>query len=85
MTDEIIAILIIIGSIVLFTVTFILNRKIKAPEGAELPKKCQSCSNSFCKEKTEEKIEQINKDKIEMTPDELIEYLKCEENKNGKE
>ena len=55
MPDEIIAILIIVGSIILFTVTFILNRKIKAPEGAQIPDKCHSCSNTLCKEKTEER------------------------------
>lgn len=84
MPGEVIAILIIIGSIALFTVTFILNRKLKAPSGAELPKKCHSCTNTLCKDNMEEKIDNINSNKIDMTPDELIEYLKCEEENNVK-
>ena len=32
----------------------------------------------------EEKIDHINSNKINMTPDELIEYLKCEEENNVK-
>ena len=82
---EVVAILIIIGAIALFTVTFILNRKMKLPEGVELPDKCSACTNTMCREKIEDKVENINKNKIDMTPDELIEYLKCEDTKNGKE
>ena len=81
---EVVAILIIIASVALFTVTFLLNRKLKAPEGAELPEKCHSCSNTLCKEKIEEKVDLLNKSKTEMTPDELIEYLKREEQNNVK-
>lgn len=85
MPGEVIAILIIIGSIILFVVTFTLNRKTKVPEGIELPDKCSGCSNTLCKDKMEQKVDDINNKKINMSPDELIEYLKCEENNNGEE
>lgn len=79
---ELIAIIIIIASIALFIITFILNKKTKAPSGVELPEKCSGCMNTSCKDKVEEKIKEVNSNN--MTPDELIEFIKCEEEKNAK-
>ena len=84
MPGELIAILIIIGSIILFTVTFILNRKLKSPEETELPEGCANCHNFMCKQKLENKIEENSKSKIDMTPDELIKFMNCEEKNNAK-
>ncbi|HHU55314.1 MAG TPA: hypothetical protein GXZ48_01290, partial [Acholeplasmataceae bacterium] len=41
-------ILILVGSIILFITTFILNRKTKAPKGVEVPEKCHSCVSTSC-------------------------------------
>ncbi|MDD2493278.1 MAG: hypothetical protein WC929_01590 [Bacilli bacterium] len=39
---------IILGVIALFLITFILNRKTKAPKGVDLPDKCQVCQSDSC-------------------------------------
>ena len=74
-----VAILIIIGSIALFTVTFILNKRIKVPEDTPLPDQCMNCNNVMCKTKMEDKVSDAMKNKNELTPDELIELIKCED------
>lgn len=83
--EVVIAILIIIGSIALFTVTFILNKKIKAPDDTPLPDQCVNCNNSLCKSKVEDKITDALKNKNELTPDELIDLIKCEEENTNEE
>ena len=40
--------LIVVGVILLFFITFSLNRKTKAPKGIEVPEKCQSCISNSC-------------------------------------
>jgi len=40
--------LIIIGAVILFLVTFILNRRTKAPKGVDVPEECASCAASSC-------------------------------------
>lgn len=77
-------ILIIGGAVALFIITFVLNRKTKVPEGTiyDLPDKCMKCGNEICKQHNEEKMDEIKKNKIELTPDELIEMIRCEEENN---
>lgn len=84
MPGELIAILIIIGSIGLFTVTFILNRKLRNPVESKLPEGCANCNNFLCKEKIENRIDENVKNQIDMTPDELINLMNCEEKNNAK-
>lgn len=74
-----IALLIIIGSIALFTTTFILNKRVKVPEDTPLPDQCVSCNNTLCKSKMEDKVVDAMKNKNELTPDELIELVRCED------
>ena len=63
--------LIVIGVIILFLVSTILNYHTKAPKGVDVPDKCQSCSSNTCMIK----ISDVKKMKEEMK-----EYLKnCEE------
>ena len=40
--------LIIIGAIFFFVIPFILNKKVKVPEGTKLPEKCHSCMINSC-------------------------------------
>ncbi|HOR17598.1 MAG TPA: hypothetical protein PLH44_01255 [Bacilli bacterium] len=39
---------IIFGAITLFLITFILNKRTKAPKGAEVPDKCRVCDSPNC-------------------------------------
>lgn len=68
-----IQIAIIVGTIVLFLGSFILNKKIKAPKGTSVPDKCQSCQLNSCIVK--------NKDAEELKED-FKKYVKeCENEK----
>lgn len=40
--------LIVIGVLLLFFISFSLNRNTKAPKGVEVPEKCQSCISNSC-------------------------------------
>lgn len=40
--------LIVVGVLLLFFITFSLNRKTKAPKGVEVPEKCQTCVSNSC-------------------------------------
>lgn len=59
---------IVLGVVVLFLVTFILNQKTKVPEGVELPDKCQTCPSTTCI---------INVNKIEEMKKEILEAKDC--------
>ena len=52
LTNILLQIGIVIGVIVLFLVTYILNKKTKVPKRIEIPDKCQSCASSTCMIKT---------------------------------
>ncbi len=45
-------IIIVFGAICLFIVLFIINKKIQAPKGIEMPEKCLNCQSSSCLIKT---------------------------------
>lgn len=64
-----IQITIIGGVIVLFLVTYVLNKRTKAPKGIDLPEKCQTCEIGSCMIKTSD----ISKKK-----EELKDYLEKE-------
>lgn len=53
--------IIILGLVVLFFGSFILNKKTKVPEGVELPEKCQTCPSTTCIINVN-KIEEIKKE-----------------------
>ena len=60
-----IQILIILGCLFVFVVTFLLNKKTKAninEEDIELPEQCLTCHNKSCLEK---KMKNLNIDKCE--------------------
>ncbi len=81
---ELIAVIVIIFAILMFIVSVILMKKLKAPESVKLPKKCSSCTNTICKEELEEKISKTKSSDETISPDELLEFMKCEERNNGK-
>lgn len=41
-------ILVLLGALTLFFGLFFLNRRIKVPEGTEIPEECLGCTNPFC-------------------------------------
>lgn len=67
--------LIIVGAIFFFLIPFILNKKIKVPEGTQLPEKCHSCAIDSCFVKTNlaEEDTQTIKEKLRN------QIAKCEE------
>jgi hypothetical protein len=67
--------LIIVGVLLLFLVTYTLNRKTKAPKGVEVPEKCQSCISNSCI---------IKQKDVELIKEELRQELdKCETGDNN--
>lgn len=63
--------LIIIGVIILFLVSVVLNHNTKPPKGVDIPDKCQSCSSNSC---------MIKLSDAKKIKEELREYLdNCEE------
>lgn len=61
---------IIFGVLVIFVVTFWLNKKVKPPKDMKLPDKCSFCVSSTCVMKIAD---------VEKTKAELKQYLKsCE-------
>ena len=69
--------LIIVGVIILFLVSVILNYHIKAPKGVDVPDKCQSCASNSC---------MIKLSDAKKLKEELKEYLKnCEDDQSGQE
>lgn len=64
--------LIIVGLVVLFLGSFILNKNTKAPEGIELPDKCQTCPSTTCVINVH-KIEEIKKEILEAKTKECLE------------
>lgn len=63
--------LIIIGVIILFLVSVVLNYNTKPPKGVDVPDKCQSCSSNSC---------MIKLSDAKKIKEELREYLdNCEE------
>ena len=90
---------IIAGAVILFLVTFLLNKKTKAPKIDESIKKCATCTNESCiikmtdiEEIKKEFENELNKDNKnlekqndEEIKNEIIETLKsCQENKGDK-
>lgn len=72
LANAIIQTLIVIGSILLFIGTFLLNRKTKVPDGIEALDKCNTCVSVDCVVKTSD---------IETIKNELREKINdCEEN-----
>ncbi|HHU24681.1 MAG: hypothetical protein PHG08_03385 [Bacilli bacterium] len=55
-------ILILLGALTLFFGTFFLNRRIKVPEGTEIPEECLGCSNPFCSVKDAKDKETVIKE-----------------------
>lgn len=69
--------LIIIGVIIIFLVSVILNHNTKAPKGVNIPDKCQSCTSNSC---------MIKLSDAKKMKEEMKEYLKkCEDETSGKE
>jgi len=61
---------IIIGVVVIFIVTFLLNKRVKPPKDMKLPDKCSFCVSASCVMKLAD---------VEKTKAELKQYLKsCE-------
>lgn len=81
MPDELIAILVIIGSAALFVVSFVLSRRLITKEEHKLLNKCKKCENTLCKEKIKSHIS----NNTDMTPNDLIKFMNCEDKKNAKE
>ncbi|MDD3191687.1 MAG: hypothetical protein PHP41_02925 [Bacilli bacterium] len=74
--NNLLQLLIIIGAVVLFLVSFILNKRTKAPKGVEVPEKCLSCISDTCIVKTSD---------LEKLKEELREEMnKCEEKNETK-
>ncbi|HON63833.1 MAG TPA: hypothetical protein PK840_03005 [Bacilli bacterium] len=55
-------ILILLGALALFFGTFFLNRRIKVPEGTEIPEECLGCTNPFCSVKNAKDKETVIKE-----------------------
>lgn len=69
--------LIIVGVLLLFLLTFSLNRKTKAPKGSKIPDKCQTCISNSCI---------IKQTDIEIIKEDLRNELeKCENGDNDEE
>lgn len=69
---------IIFGVIALFLITFILNKRTKAPKGVELPDKCEVCQSPDCLVK----LSDVDKIKSELKQ-QLEQDCSLEEDKNS--
>lgn len=67
LNKQLIQIIIVIGVVIFFLGSFLLNKKIKAPKDAVLPEKCQNCTLNSClvKEKTKEELKKEFKEYME--------------------
>ena len=73
----VIQILIILGVVIVFLVSFYLNLKTKAPKGFENNEKCSSCESTTC---------MIKLTDVELKKEEMKEYYeKCKEDETNDE
>lgn len=61
-----IQVLIIVGVVVLFLGSYLLNRKVKPPKGVNIPEKCGSCLSNTC---------MIKSSDVEKRKEDLRKYL----------
>lgn len=54
MDGPIIGIILLAGIIVLYFLSYVLNKKVAAPEGVEAISKCSTCGNGSCSLKDKE-------------------------------
>lgn len=66
MSPQITGVLIVVGFIVLYFVTYSLNAKTKVPEGVEKISKCSTCGSGSCSLSNKEKFLSSEDDECEI-------------------
>jgi hypothetical protein len=57
------AIIILLVVIIIFIVTYLLNKRIPKPDGCELSDKCETCQNTSCYVKNNERTGENNNER----------------------
>lgn len=66
MSPQVIGVLIVVGFIVLYFVTYTLNAKTAAPEGVEKISKCSTCGSGSCSLSNKEKYLSSEEDECDL-------------------
>lgn len=66
MSPQVIGVLIVVGFIALYFVTYILNENTKAPEGVAKISKCSTCGSGSCSLKNKEEYLSSENDECEI-------------------
>lgn len=63
-TTQVIQWLIVFGALLFFVIPFLINRKVKVPEGTVLPEKCNSCVVDSCMVKSTSTLKDASVEEI---------------------